>query len=117
MTDAHNKSIVGKGTVWYEMAYEDAVKERMQMEAQGIVRELYDEDSDSDEVGTDDDDDDEEDFDYSILGDPSANVSNQPYVNGTESRLSDEGMFEDQSQIKQTDSNNTVLVFVQLGTS
>nr|XP_016435267.1 PREDICTED: protein PLASTID TRANSCRIPTIONALLY ACTIVE 10-like [Nicotiana tabacum] len=95
MTDVHNKSIVGKGTVWYEMAYEDAVKVRMQMEAQGIVRELYDEDSDSDEVGTDDDDDDEEDFDYSILGDPSANVSNQPYVNGTESRLSDEGMFED----------------------
>lgn len=93
MTDAHNKSIVGKGTVWYEMSYEDAIKERM--EAQGFVRQLYDEDSDSDEVSTDDEDD-EEDFDYSILGGPSASITNQPYVNGTESSLlSDEGMFED----------------------
>lgn len=95
MTDAHNKSIVGKGTVWYELSYEDAIKEQMQMEAQGFVRELYDEDSDSDQVNTDDEDD-EEDFDYSILGDPSENTTNQPYVNGTESsQLSDEGMFED----------------------
>ncbi|TMX04234.1 hypothetical protein EJD97_010607 [Solanum chilense] len=95
MTDAHNKSIVGKGTVWYELSYEDAIKEQMQMEAQGFVRELYDEDSDSDQVNTDDEDD-EEDFDYSILGDPSENTINQPHVNGTESsQLSDEGMFED----------------------
>ncbi|OVA15374.1 Ribosomal protein S1 [Macleaya cordata] len=33
MTDAHNKSIVGKGNVWYEMSYEDAIKQRMEREA------------------------------------------------------------------------------------
>lgn len=93
MTDAHNKSIVGKGTVWYEMSYEDAIKQQMEREKLGIKPKQYDED-DSDEE--DDDDDDDDDFDYSILGSPSATVSNQPRVNGTESsRLSDEGMFED----------------------
>ncbi|KAL2242933.1 protein PLASTID TRANSCRIPTIONALLY ACTIVE 10 [Sesamum indicum] len=93
MTDAHNKSIVGKGTVWYEMSYEDAIKQQMEREALGIKPKQYDED-DSETDGDEDDDDD--DFDYSILGSPSANVSNQPHVNGTESpRMSDEGMFED----------------------
>ncbi|GFP98310.1 hypothetical protein PHJA_001974900 [Phtheirospermum japonicum] len=94
MTDAHNKSIVGKGTVWYEMSYEDAIKQQMQREKLGIKPRQYDDDSDRDPDEEDDDDDD--DFDYSILGTPSANVSNQPRVNGTESsRLSDEGIFED----------------------
>lgn len=88
MTDAHNKSIVGKGTVWYDMSYEDAVKLQMQREAQGVVPKVYDEE--------DPDDDDDDDFDYSILGDPSENASNPPLVNGTESsRLSsDDGMFD-----------------------
>ncbi|KAA8542158.1 hypothetical protein F0562_023310 [Nyssa sinensis] len=95
MTDAHNKSIVGKGTVWYEMSYEDAIKERMQREAQskGVMLKEADEEQYADRDRDDDDDDD--DFDYSILGDPSLNISNQPLVNGTESsRLSDEGVFE-----------------------
>ncbi|KAK3439794.1 hypothetical protein EUGRSUZ_B00143 [Eucalyptus grandis] len=94
MTDAHNKSMVGKGVVWYEMSYEDAIKQKMQREAasKGVMQKDY-EDQDSDE---DDEDDDEEDFDYSILGDPSISFENQPLVNGTESsKISDEGMFED----------------------
>ncbi|XP_057806847.1 protein PLASTID TRANSCRIPTIONALLY ACTIVE 10 [Salvia miltiorrhiza] len=97
MTDTHNKSIVGKGTVWYEMSYEDAVKQQMQREKLGIKPEQYEaDDSDRDPEEEDDEDDDDDDFDYSILGSTSAAVSNQPHVNGTESpRLSDEGMFED----------------------
>lgn len=95
MTDSHNKAIVGKGSVWYEMSYEDAVKQQMQREQLGLKPEAYEEE-DSDRDPVDDDDDDDDDFDYSILGSPSATVSNQPHVNGTESpRLSDEGMFED----------------------
>lgn len=94
MTDSHNKSIVGKGTVWYEMSYEDAIKEKMKREAKGIPLKQYDEE---DESQDDKDDDDDDDFDYSILADPNVNVYEavQPHVNGTESsRLSDEGMFE-----------------------
>ncbi|KAL0441950.1 UNVERIFIED_CONTAM: hypothetical protein Sradi_0133900 [Sesamum radiatum] len=76
------------------MSYEDAIKQQMEREALGIKPKQYDED-DSKTDG-DDEDDDDEDFDYSILGSPSANVSNQPHVNGTESpRMSDEGIFED----------------------
>ncbi|GAA0164596.1 hypothetical protein LIER_20190 [Lithospermum erythrorhizon] len=93
MTDAHNKSIVGKGNVWYEMSYEDAIKHQMQREAEGYVPREYDDEEQSDH---DDDDDSDDDFDYSILDDPTVNLSNQPHVNGTESpRLSDEGIFED----------------------
>ncbi|CDP15023.1 unnamed protein product [Coffea canephora] len=97
MKDAHNKSIVGKGTVWYEMSYEDAIKQKMQREAEGHTQEQFDEeDMDGDGDGDDEDDDDEDDdFDYSILSGPSVELSEQPHVNGTESsRLSDEGMFE-----------------------
>lgn len=91
MTDAHNKSIVGKGTVWYEMSYEDAIKQQLQREALGIKPKEYNEDSYGDQ-----DDDDDDDFDYSILGYQSAEVSSQPHVNGTESsQLSDDGIFED----------------------
>ncbi|PQP98060.1 protein PLASTID TRANSCRIPTIONALLY ACTIVE 10 [Prunus yedoensis var. nudiflora] len=36
LTDAHNKAIVGKSTVWYEMSYDDCIKQRMQREAKGI---------------------------------------------------------------------------------
>lgn len=90
MTDAHNKSIVGKGTVWYELSYEDAIKQQMQREALGPVqpREDYEEDEEDDE-------DSDDEFDYSILGDPTENDSAQPVVNGTESSgISDEGMFD-----------------------
>ncbi|KAK9117472.1 hypothetical protein Sjap_016419 [Stephania japonica] len=92
MTDLHNKSIVGKGTVWYEMSYEDAIKQRMQREANSDAS-LEEEEEHTDQ---DDDDEDDDDFDYSILSNPDIYTSKQPVVNGTESsRLSDEGMFED----------------------
>ncbi|KZV24851.1 hypothetical protein F511_14734 [Dorcoceras hygrometricum] len=94
MTDAHNKSIVGKGTVWYEMSYEDTIKQRMQREALGIGQTQNEEDDSSEADG--DEDDDDLDFDYSIFGLPTENAADQPHVNGTESlRLSDEGIFED----------------------
>ena len=92
MRDAHNKSIVGKGTVWYEMSYEDAIKQSMQREAR--AKEMRKDAAEEDEEDEDDDDDDD-DFDFSILGDSTVDYSNQPIVNGTESsRMSDEGMFE-----------------------
>ncbi|XP_057488763.1 protein PLASTID TRANSCRIPTIONALLY ACTIVE 10-like [Actinidia eriantha] len=99
VTDIHNKSIVGKGAVWYEMSYEEAIKEQMQREAQSngamqkdAVEEEYEEREQHDD---DDDDDDDDDWFYSILGDPGMSSSDQPVVNGTESsRLSDAGMFE-----------------------
>ena len=99
MTDIHNKSIVGKGAVWYEMSYEEAIKEQMQREAQSngamqkdAVEEEYEE---REQHEDEDDDDDDDDWFYSILGDPGMSSSDQPVVNGTESsRLSDAGMFE-----------------------
>lgn len=95
MTDAHNKSIVGKGTVWYELSYEDAIKQRMQREARAkeMKKEAAEDDEDAEEEDEEDDDDD--DFDFSILGESTVDYSNQPLVNGTQSsRMSDEGMFE-----------------------
>ncbi|KAH9776674.1 protein PLASTID TRANSCRIPTIONALLY ACTIVE 10 [Citrus sinensis] len=98
MRDAHNKSIVGKGMVWYEMSYDDVIKQKMQREARSkcvTPEEVEEEDSTSGHGNGDDDDD--GDFDYSILSDSSSlSFSNQPVVNGTESSsISDEGMFED----------------------
>lgn len=91
MTDAHNKSIVGKGAVWYEKSYEDAIKERMEREARSKVAKEKDVVEDEDEESDDDDDD----FDFSILRDSIDEFSEQPHVNGTESSIiSDEGMFE-----------------------
>lgn len=100
MTDAHNKSIVGKGTVWYEMSYEDCIKQQMQREAEKLAQKDTDEEDskrDYEDEDGDDDDDDEDDYDLiSILRNYNVNDSNQPHVNGTESsRMSDEGMFED----------------------
>lgn len=94
MTDAHNKSIAGKGIVWYEMSYEDVIRQKMQREASAARAAVQNGGHEPDPEGVEDDSDD--DFDYSILGDPSnLNFSNQPLVNGTESsRMSDEGMFE-----------------------
>lgn len=95
MTDAHNKSIVGKGTVWYEMSYEDCIKQRMEREAKGIKPRIPDDEA-LYGAQDDEDDDDDDDFDFSILSETSLDSSNQPHVNGTESsRISDEGMFED----------------------
>ncbi|XP_047309617.1 protein PLASTID TRANSCRIPTIONALLY ACTIVE 10 [Impatiens glandulifera] len=97
MTDAHNKSIVGKGTVWYEMSYEEAIKQQMERQAKNKGKEPEIVDYEKEESGEDDDDDDEEDFDFSILDDPEVNsMYAEPLVNGTESSaMSDEGMFED----------------------
>lgn len=96
MTDAHNKSIVGKGTVWYEMSYEDAIKQREQRKARAkAMKQNESAEEEKDDTDHEDDDSDDDDFDYSILGNPIVNSSNQPVVNGTESsRLSDEDMFE-----------------------
>lgn len=95
MIETHNSSIVGKGTVWYEMSYEDFVKQKMRREARSKeVKKEIEEDEPKRSSG-DDDDDDDDDFDYSIFSsDP--NSSEKLLVNGTESpRMSDEGVFED----------------------
>ncbi|XP_023882746.1 protein PLASTID TRANSCRIPTIONALLY ACTIVE 10 [Quercus suber] len=103
MTDAHNKSIVGNGVVWYEMSYDDCIKQKMKREAEEQAQKQsdredskrdHDEDEDEDD---DEDDDDDDDYDlFSILRNYNVDDSNQPHVNGTESsRMSDEGIFED----------------------
>ncbi|KAM5571738.1 hypothetical protein ABKV19_012029 [Rosa sericea] len=93
LTDAHNKAIVGKSTVWYEMSYDDCIKQRMQREAKGIKPREYEEEDTN--IGDDDEDDDDDDFDFSFLNE-TVDMTTQPHVNGTESPgISDEGMFED----------------------
>ncbi|XP_068657156.1 protein PLASTID TRANSCRIPTIONALLY ACTIVE 10-like [Aristolochia californica] len=100
-TDAHNKSIVGKGTVWYEMSYEDAIKQKMKTEARKAreAREMpkevaVDEMQDKEEEEKEDEYNDDIDFDYSIFGSTNSSSSGMPLVNGTESpSMSDEGMF------------------------
>ncbi|XP_077211910.1 nucleic acid-binding, OB-fold-like protein [Tasmannia lanceolata] len=97
MTDMHNKSIVGKSTLWYGMSYEEAIKKRMQREARskGMKKEPDEVEDKDEENKVDDDEDDDDDFDYSILGYSNSSSSDKPLVNGTESpRMSDEGMFE-----------------------
>lgn len=110
MTDTHNKSIVGKGTVWYEMSYEEAIKQRMRREArEARLKRMSKEDEQDDHsknktkaAVVDDDDDDEDDddedddFDYSILGSVNPVSSNQLIVNGTETfSISDEDVLDD----------------------
>lgn len=92
-TDDHNKSIVGKGTVWYEMSYEDAIKDKERREAQMKKSPKETEAKEASEEDSDDDDD--LDFDYSIFGSPDSQSMDTPVVNGTElPKMSDEGMFE-----------------------
>lgn len=97
--DAHNKTIVGKGAVWYEMSYEEAIKERMEREAREKEQKQNNKEESEksdDNEGDEEDDDSDDDFDYSILSDVNADFASQPHVNGTESpRMSEEGMFED----------------------
>lgn len=98
MTEAHNKSIVGNGKVWYEMSYEDAIKLKQKREAQGLTQEYVDEeDEERDGDDNDEDDDEYDNLVYNLLTNPpSIDSTEQPLVNGTESySLSDEGMFED----------------------
>ncbi|KAG9446638.1 hypothetical protein H6P81_012766 [Aristolochia fimbriata] len=101
-TDLHNKSIVGKGTVWYEMSYEDAMKQKMNGEARKAqeAREVRENPKEvvvaNEDVEEEDEYDDDIDFDYSIFGSSSTSSSGVPIVNGTESpSISEEGMFED----------------------
>lgn len=85
MKDAHNKSIVGKGNVWYDMSYDDAIKQTMERRKDGSNSvSQQEEETESDEE--DDDDDDFDDFDYSILSDESSigYSEQQPLVNGTQ---------------------------------
>lgn len=95
MTEAHNKSIVGKGTVWYETSYEDCIREREEREAKGIKPRTGEDDDLEVNLDTDDD---EDDFDYTFSFLKESNAADEeetPLVNGTESsRISDEGMFE-----------------------
>ncbi|XP_010927645.1 protein PLASTID TRANSCRIPTIONALLY ACTIVE 10 isoform X1 [Elaeis guineensis] len=87
MTEDHNQSIVGKGMVWYEMLYEEAIKQKMHREAQTKTT--------PEETEENEDEDDDIDFDYSIFGSSNSYSTNKPLVNGTESpSMSDEGMFE-----------------------
>lgn len=93
LTDAHNKSIVGKSNIWYEMSYDDCIEQRMKREAKGIKPREYEEEDTN--IGGDDEDDDNDDFDFSFLNE-TVDMNSQPHVNGTESPgISDEGMFED----------------------
>ena len=100
VTDIHNKSIVGKGAVWYKMSYEEAIKEQMQREAQSngaMQKEADEEEYEEREQDEEDEDEnyDDDDLFCSILVDPGMSSSDPPVVNGTESsRLSDAGMFE-----------------------
>ncbi|KAJ8771279.1 hypothetical protein K2173_026456 [Erythroxylum novogranatense] len=101
MLDAHNKSIVGKGVVWNEMSYEDAIKQRMQREARAKEAKQREaergiEENGSEEGKEEEEYDSDDDIDFSMLSELSVEASNQPIVNGTESLgISDEGMFED----------------------
>uniref|UniRef100_A0A7N0T004 S1 motif domain-containing protein n=1 Tax=Kalanchoe fedtschenkoi TaxID=63787 RepID=A0A7N0T004_KALFE len=96
MTDAHNKSIVGKGTVWYEMSYEDAIKEKEKREARDKLEasmKAAEEVANASEGEEDYDSDD--DFDFSLLYESSSSSNSHPVVNGTQSsNISDDGMFE-----------------------
>jgi hypothetical protein len=83
MTDTHNKSIVGKGTVWCEMPYEDSIKQVDEYTKQGEGAEEEE-----------DDEDDYDEFDY-ILSKLDNNVSDQIHVNGTETSRLSEGLFDD----------------------
>ncbi|RYR67649.1 hypothetical protein Ahy_A03g014030 isoform B [Arachis hypogaea] len=100
IADQHNKSIVGKGTVWYEMSYEDCIKQQEVRKAQA-KREREEErrnaDNKQDQGSNEDEDSDsDDDFDFSLLRNVDGNLSEQIHVNGTESfKMSDEGMFEE----------------------
>ncbi|GAB2289411.1 Protein PLASTID TRANSCRIPTIONALLY ACTIVE 10 [Dionaea muscipula] len=103
---AHNESIVGKGTLWYEMSYEDAIKQqKTHSEGGGGGRGggAFDQDDgssdeDDDDDSDDDDDDDDFDIDYSpFIGSSVEDDGNEPHVNdGTvSSSISNEGISED----------------------
>ncbi|KAH7857262.1 hypothetical protein Vadar_010669 [Vaccinium darrowii] len=100
MADAHTKSFVGKGTVWYQMSIEEYAKQQRELYAQSngkATQTKYDGD-DSEEENQDDEDECEDDeYIYSILSDPSTNIPDQPIVvDGTQSAVfADERTYED----------------------
>lgn len=98
LTDAHNKSIVGKGTVWYEMSYEDFVKEKEKREAREKAEASKKADEEVPEEIDDEEYDSDDDFDFSLLYESSNGDSSNPpvvTVNGTQSsNFSDDGLFE-----------------------
>lgn len=97
MADAHTKSIVGKGTVWYQMSIEEYAKQQRELYAQskGKATQTEDDGDDSEEENEDEYEDDE--YIYSILSDPSTKIPDQPIVvNGTQSAVfADERTYED----------------------
>ncbi|MED6108701.1 Protein PLASTID TRANSCRIPTIONALLY ACTIVE 10 [Stylosanthes scabra] len=102
IADQHNKSIIGKGNVWYEMSYEDCIKQQEVRKAQAKKQKEDEQKRNADkkqDQGADDEDEDydsDDDFDFSLLRNLDSNISEQIHVNGTESfKMSDEGMFEE----------------------
>ncbi|KAJ9567700.1 hypothetical protein OSB04_003666 [Centaurea solstitialis] len=76
MRDFHNKGIIGRGMVWYETSYEDAMKRTAETEAAEMLQSKHQEEDDDDEV---------DNIIYSIITEP------QPEVNGVQSNaFSDE---------------------------
>ena len=95
-TEDHNRSIVGKAKLWYDMPYEQAIKQQQNpMNAKNMAREEERDDDAGDRLD-DDGYDDDLDFDYGIFGDAGQVSVEKPFVNGTGSLgVSDEGIFED----------------------
>ncbi|KAI3673593.1 hypothetical protein L6452_39716 [Arctium lappa] len=70
MRDFHNKGIIGRGMVWYETSYEDAMKRTAETEAAEMLQSKHQDEDDEDEV---------DNVIYSIITEP------QPEVNGVQS--------------------------------
>lgn len=95
---AHNKSLVGNGVFWYEMSYEEAIKQQMEREAREKEQkqtnkkeaERSDDNDDEDADSEDEDDDSDDDFLNSILSGENTDYISIPCENGT-----DDGTFED----------------------
>ncbi|XP_078433646.1 nucleic acid-binding, OB-fold-like protein [Wolffia australiana] len=89
LTEDHNRAIVGKSKLWYDMSYEEALTHRSKTRQPDHPAQDDNDTEDDDGYG------DDLDFDYSIFGDSGATIG-KPFVNGTESPgVSDDGIFED----------------------
>ncbi|XP_076887971.1 protein PLASTID TRANSCRIPTIONALLY ACTIVE 10-like [Bidens hawaiensis] len=72
LRDFHNKGIIGRGTVWYETSYEDAMNNRDETRANEMKQREQVEEDDDDEV---------DDIIYEIVSEP------QPEVNGVQTNV------------------------------
>ncbi|KAJ0723469.1 putative S1 domain, nucleic acid-binding protein [Helianthus annuus] len=72
LRDFHNKGIIGRGMVWYETSYEDAMKNRDETRANELKQTKHEEEDDDDEV---------DDIIYEIVSEP------QPEVNGVQTNV------------------------------